>query len=358
MSPMMLAAQAGHFDVVELLLSQRGNYIAQAKNGSTALHEAVLGGHEEIVRLLMAQGNAKFLWAVVGRGGTPLQLAVLMGHQAIVKLLLDAGCRLPEGPPPAGFLKNIKGPMAKLARISWLEAFYIVVLLFLPSVQADQHRIFDTFESLKMFMKYHKPPASNELNARLSDSEWEIFFPPVERAHDSFLSEEDVQEKDEDQEQSKKKGAKRKVAKKAGKVAKKAGKASQEGKGDLGDEDEDSGDEDLDRAHSNAELVGQRIPRPQDVLVKVGPVGGKEEAVGAGGEQGAEDSRVRATKGRSPRKQESSPRDEGKNPQLAGRSPRVLSQGKSPRVQGSSTGTKVEAGRSPRKVAETRMSGV
>lgn len=183
-TPMMLAAQEGHLAVVEYLLGAKASYVAQAKNGAAAIHEAVIRGHIEIVRLLTQQANAKFTWNMVGKGATPLQLAVLMARQDCLRVLLEAGARLPEGPPPAAYLHTLKGPPSQMARLAWLEAFYMTLLVLLPSIQGDAQRIFDTFECIKLFQRYHKPPMNGDLNARLSETEWDVFFPPPPEIED------------------------------------------------------------------------------------------------------------------------------------------------------------------------------
>ena len=190
-TPMMLAAQEGHLDLVEWLLINKASYVAQAKSGAAAVHEAVIGGHVEIVKLLMAQASSKFTHVMVGKGGTPLMLGVLLARQEIVQVLIDAGARVPEGPPPATFLKTLRGPPSKLARMPWLETFYVTVLQLLPSIQGDSQRILDTFLCLKLFQKYHKPPLNGVLHAQLDESEWEMFFPPPPEDEGGALGEGD-----------------------------------------------------------------------------------------------------------------------------------------------------------------------
>ncbi len=64
---LMLAAHAGHRDVVETLIAHRANLDVTAKFGLSALMLAVVAGHEEVARFLARAGADQSL-----RGtGTP-----------------------------------------------------------------------------------------------------------------------------------------------------------------------------------------------------------------------------------------------------------------------------------------------
>ena len=52
-TPLMLACQEGHIDIVRLLLEQEVDVNLQNENNDTALIEACFNGHTEIVQLLM-----------------------------------------------------------------------------------------------------------------------------------------------------------------------------------------------------------------------------------------------------------------------------------------------------------------
>ena len=53
---LMLAAHAGHRDVVETLIAHHAKLDVAAKFGLTALMLALVGGHEEVARLLVNAG--------------------------------------------------------------------------------------------------------------------------------------------------------------------------------------------------------------------------------------------------------------------------------------------------------------
>lgn len=86
-TPLILASQAGHVKVCELLLG-RGATHAPQRDGWTPLHLAAENGHEEICELLLSRGAAQTaqrgLW-------TPLHLAANNRHARVCSLLLDRG---------------------------------------------------------------------------------------------------------------------------------------------------------------------------------------------------------------------------------------------------------------------------
>ena len=54
---LMLAAHAGHFDVVAILIAHRANLNITAKFGLSALMLAIVAGHEGVARLLAKAGT-------------------------------------------------------------------------------------------------------------------------------------------------------------------------------------------------------------------------------------------------------------------------------------------------------------
>jgi ankyrin repeat protein len=85
-TPLHLAAQYGHKDIVELLLANKADVEAKADGGWTPLLNAVLGGHKEIVELLVAHKADVNVMDDVGRA--PLHVAAENGHAEIAALLL------------------------------------------------------------------------------------------------------------------------------------------------------------------------------------------------------------------------------------------------------------------------------
>ena len=90
MTPLCVAALAGHSETVRILLQLPGIRVDLATaNGTTPLGVAAQRGHKEIVRLLLRNGAGPN--RANPRGITPLHVACLHGHTAIAQILLHAG---------------------------------------------------------------------------------------------------------------------------------------------------------------------------------------------------------------------------------------------------------------------------
>jgi cytohesin len=89
MTPLHFAADGGHKEIAELLITKGVDVNAKNEWGGTPLHYAAYWGSKEIAELLLAEGadvNAK------GKDGwTPLHKAAYYGHKEIVGLLLTKG---------------------------------------------------------------------------------------------------------------------------------------------------------------------------------------------------------------------------------------------------------------------------
>ena len=92
-TPLILAATAGHADVVENLLLHGADIEAQSeRTKDTPLSLACSGGRYEVVELLLARGANKEHRNVSDY--TPLSLAASGGYVNIIKLLLSHGAEI------------------------------------------------------------------------------------------------------------------------------------------------------------------------------------------------------------------------------------------------------------------------
>ena len=89
LTPLHLAASAGHADIAGLLLRASANPNARGYGGFTPLHAAAEHGRLEIVRDLLDHGASTK--AMSEAGETPLHTAARKGHVEVAGLLLDRG---------------------------------------------------------------------------------------------------------------------------------------------------------------------------------------------------------------------------------------------------------------------------
>ena len=92
--PIHDAVEKGNLIGVQAELGKGVDVNAKRENGSTPLHGAAEGGHEEIVELLITEGadlHATTISMMGGGGWIPLHSAARQGHRGIVELLIEAG---------------------------------------------------------------------------------------------------------------------------------------------------------------------------------------------------------------------------------------------------------------------------
>ena len=86
-TPLILAAQNGHLEVVKYLLEKSAAVDAKSNDGVTPLIVAAQNGYLEVVKHLLDKGAT--VDAKSNDGFTPLLFAAQNGHLEVVKLLLD-----------------------------------------------------------------------------------------------------------------------------------------------------------------------------------------------------------------------------------------------------------------------------
>ncbi|XP_041932384.1 transient receptor potential cation channel, subfamily N, member 1 [Alosa sapidissima] len=86
-SPLLLAAERGHLEVVRILLQNHARVDVFDEDGKAALHLAAENGHEDIADLLLS--HKAFVNAKTKLGLTPLHLAAQNGSTRLVRLLVE-----------------------------------------------------------------------------------------------------------------------------------------------------------------------------------------------------------------------------------------------------------------------------
>ena len=107
-SPIHIASGLGHLDMIEMLSRKGLNVNISDNEGVTPLHAAAINGHLAAVRTLLRFGGKKSMMKVASLGGTPLHQAVAGGHKDIVYLMFNEGC-------PVGVIDSMDTSLIHLA---------------------------------------------------------------------------------------------------------------------------------------------------------------------------------------------------------------------------------------------------
>jgi ankyrin repeat protein len=133
-TPLYIAAGEGHLAVVKLLLEKGAAIEAKAEDGCTPLSTAAFNGHADVVKLLLERGGA-----VEGQHKdrvTPLAMAAQQGHLEVVRLLLEKGAAV-DAKDNNGFT-----PLARAAQNrDGLLARHLKVMKFLLAKGADPNTL-------------------------------------------------------------------------------------------------------------------------------------------------------------------------------------------------------------------------
>ena len=90
-TPLYIAAQHNHFEVVTALVEHEGTNVNQGRtdNGATPLHIAAKKNHLEVVTALVEHKGTNVNQARTDNGTTPLNIAAQRNHFEVVKALLE-----------------------------------------------------------------------------------------------------------------------------------------------------------------------------------------------------------------------------------------------------------------------------
>jgi len=88
-TPLHRAAQAGHQEVVRMLLAAGARPNVATKSGLTPLHDVISEDHPELAKILLKAGADVNATKVFGLA--PLFYALVRGNPEMVRILLDAG---------------------------------------------------------------------------------------------------------------------------------------------------------------------------------------------------------------------------------------------------------------------------
>ncbi|XP_067660904.1 ankyrin repeat domain-containing protein 50-like [Haliotis asinina] len=92
-TPVMVAAERGHKEVVELLVNHGVNLSLCKRSGSNILHLACCVGHFDVVKYVLSL-NSVDINSRGWKGRTPVMVGAKHGHKEVVKLLVNHGANV------------------------------------------------------------------------------------------------------------------------------------------------------------------------------------------------------------------------------------------------------------------------
>ena len=114
-TPMHLAAEYGHANVIELLADKfRASIYERTKDGSTLMHIASLNGHAECATMLFRKGV--YLHMPNKNGARSIHTAARYGHVGIINTLLQKGEKV-------DVTTNVSGEQWGSSVGVWVESF-------------------------------------------------------------------------------------------------------------------------------------------------------------------------------------------------------------------------------------------
>jgi ankyrin repeat protein len=100
-SPLAIAAEHGHIDLVATLLELNANPDTLVEDNLSLLYQSINNGHFDIAELLLAYGAN--IQPDISRRDNPLIAATLQGHTGIVNAILALGGNVNARTPPGGY---------------------------------------------------------------------------------------------------------------------------------------------------------------------------------------------------------------------------------------------------------------
>lgn len=90
-TPLMLATDKGHAQIVRILLNRGAGLAAVNDNGAAALHIASQNGHPAVAKMLVEGGADVEAVMSTALGSRPLHLTADEGHSEVMRVLIEAG---------------------------------------------------------------------------------------------------------------------------------------------------------------------------------------------------------------------------------------------------------------------------